>query len=378
MGTHLAAVAVAKDAPLEIQARPTPKPGPNDLLVAVKSVALNPADWIMRDMGIHVTTYPTVLGFDVSGLVLEVGENVPVSATGEGSGPSFQPGITRIAAYASVVWKACDPNYGIFQEQCLIPWQHAAPLPADGLSWNEAATWPVSAQVPLSVWDAIGVPRLGEGKASSKNEALLIWGASSSVGTMGVQSGRLFRDDPGSSVAAVYATAGAANHKYTASLGADRVFDYKDPQVVDAIVSAAKKDGLRIRHCFLAMGEVLKCQAVLKAFIIDAQDVQSKIGSAPPLPADLKEVEGLDTLFVAPSDNDEQRLADFQYWMGTWLRENIAKKAIKPSPKLKVVGKGVKDINNAVEVMKKGVSCTKLVVEICEGKGLGCRDQILT
>ncbi|CAI7572316.1 unnamed protein product [Penicillium crustosum] len=372
MATHLAAVSIAK--------------GPDELLIEVKSVALNPADGHMRDQGLFIPTYPTVIGFDLSGLVLEVGDNVPVGVTDEGLGPFFRPGITRVAAYAASFWKSYDPDYGVFQERCLIPWQHALPLPDEGISWNQAATLPVAVQVPLSAWDAMGIPRVGEATASSsvsvapagartqenrkqKREALLIWGASSSVGTMGVQSARLLREDRDSFFVAVYATAGAANQKYVGSLGADRVFDYNEPQVVDAIISAAKEDGLVIRHCFLATGQLAPCQAVLKAFFGDDQggeNHRAKIGSAPIIPPDAEEVNGVETIFLMPSMDEGERLAHFRYWMGMWLRENLANGAIRPSPELRIVGKGLGAINAGLDVLLQGVSCTKLVVEVAE------------
>ncbi|KAL2810544.1 chaperonin 10-like protein [Aspergillus granulosus] len=385
MSTHLAAVSLAKGESFTIQPRLTPKPGPGELLIAVKSIALNPADTQMRNHGLFIPTYPTVIGFDIAGLVLEVGENVPVSRTDglETPGLFFQAGITRVAAYCVTVWKSCDPNYGAFQEKCLVPWQHAVPLPDEGISWNEAATLPVAVQVPLSAWDALGIPRVGEAVdqvsadandgsqqnvRKKKREALLIWGASSSVGTMGVQTARVQREDRGSSIGAVYATASAKNHGYVRSLGADRVFDYKDPQVVNAIVSAARTEGLVIRHCFLATGEISLCQAVLKAFLRDEQGEQkaeARIASAPVIPPDTKIVEGVETIFVTPSmENEERRLTQFRYWIGTWLRENLGNGNIRPSPEPRVVGKGVEAINVGLDELTKGVSCVKLVVEI--------------
>ncbi|PLB51065.1 GroES-like protein [Aspergillus steynii IBT 23096] len=370
MTTHLAAVSLAKGEPFQLQTRPTPKPGPGELLVAVKSVALNPADGIMRSQGLFISSYPTVIGFDFAGLVLEVGDNVPVD---------FRPGITRVAAYATHVWKSCDPDYGAFQERCLVPWQHALLLPDDGLSWNQAATLPVAVQVPLSAWDAMGIPHVGEATAPSsssspskqqKRDVLLIWGASSSVGTMGVQTARLLRDDRDSSFAAVYATAGTANHEYVGSLGADRVFDYNEPRVVEAIVSAAREDGLVIRHCFLATGQLAPCQAVLKAFCDDYHDQEgesqkARIGSAPIVPPDAEEADGVETIFVMPSTDEGERLARFRYWMGT-ARENLANGSIRPSPEPRVVGKGLEAINAGLDVLLRGVSCTKLVVEVAE------------
>ncbi|KAJ5623013.1 hypothetical protein N7490_011618 [Penicillium lividum] len=374
MATHLAAVSPAKGEHFVLQARPTPKPGPGEILIAIKSVALNPADIIMRDTGLFIPTYPTVIGFDMAGVVLEVGENVPTNNNDNDGCASFRPG-TRVVAYSASAWRSCDPDYGAFQERCLVPWQHAVPIPDKGISWNHAATLPVSVAVPLNVWDMMGIPRLDEATASApaspvgtKTEALLIWGASSSVGSMGVQTARLLREDPKSSFAAVYATAGSANKDYVASIGADRLFDYKDPHVVSSIVAAAKEDGLVIRHCFLATGQLESCQAMLKAFIAGYQGekktIAAKLVSAPPIPPDAQVVDGIETIFVMPSMVEGERLEQFQYWIGTWLRDNLEKGKIRPSPEPTVVGKGLGAINMGLKQLAGGVSCTKLVVEI--------------
>ncbi|PNP76544.1 hypothetical protein FNYG_09963 [Fusarium nygamai] len=368
MSTHLAAVCPGKGQPFQVQTRSTPKPGPDELLIAVKSVALNPADVIMRDQGLFIAEYPTVIGFDMSGLVLQVGKNVPAGDEG------FHAG-TRVAAYSASAWKGCAPNYGPFQEKCLVPWQHAVRLPGQNMSWNHAATLPVSVQVPLSAWDMMGILRSYDELPSQdldqveKKEALLIWGASSSIGTMGVQTARLLCKDPRSPFVAVYATAGSANHNYIRSLGADRVFDYKDPKVVESIVSAAKEEGLTIRHCFLATGNLSLCQSVLKDFA-DFDSIErkatAKIGSAPWIPADADKVDGVEVIFVMPSTVEEERLEQFKYWIGTYLSKNLSNGNIKPSPEPTVVGKGLEFINNALGKMSEGVSCTKLVVEIGE------------
>ncbi|XXH04251.1 hypothetical protein Hte_010665 [Hypoxylon texense] len=400
MSTHLAAISPGKGQRFEVRSRPTPKPGPGELLVAVKSVAINPADGLMRDQGLFIPSYPTVIGFDIAGLVLEVGDDVPTTgATVDGL--SFQPGVTRVAAYSASYWKSCDPDYGAFQERCLVPWQHAVPLPDDGMSWNYAATLPVAVQVLFSVWDALGILRVGEGSSASspalpvsasaststsvgtihggarekknqKREAILIWGASSSVGTMGVQGARLLREDSNSPFAAVYATAGPANERYVRSLGADRVFDYRDPHVAATIVSAAREDGLVIRRCFLATGQLAPCQAVLQAFLGDDDDDEygekskAEVASAPIVPANAKAVDGVETIFVHPSTDKETRLSQFRYWMGTWLRSHLACGIIRPSPEPTVVGKGLGFINAGLDMVLQGVSCTKLVVEVEE------------
>ncbi|KAJ6781185.1 hypothetical protein PWT90_05962 [Aphanocladium album] len=362
MSTHLAAVSVAKGQPLEVQSRATPRPGPGELLLAVKSIALNPADTHMRDAGVFIQNYPTIIGFDVAGIVLEVGEGVAVKPSDNEQGTFFEAGTTKVAAYSGAVWQGCDPDYGVFQERCLVPWQHAAVLPSNFASWNLAATLPVSVQVPLSAWDALGLTSLVPGAAKTDREALLIWGGSSSVGTMGVQLARLQKGNV-SVIGAVYATAGAANHDYVKSLGADRVFDYKSPNVVDSIVAAAKKDNLVIRHCFLGTGDLSLCQAVLAAFATAAAG--AKLASAPIVPPDTKELEGVEVIFLMPSPDKAERLSQFQKWMAQ-LSKNVASGAIKPSPAPKVVGAGLDAINAGLDTLSQGVSCSKLVIQVSE------------
>ncbi|KAH7413049.1 chaperonin 10-like protein [Cadophora sp. MPI-SDFR-AT-0126] len=386
MANHLAAVSSAKGQRFEVKSRPTPTPGPDEILIAVKSVALNPADIHMRDHGLFILNYPTVTGFDMSGLVLEIGSNVP---SGSAEEPYFRPSVTRVAAYAASFWKFCNPDYGAFQERCLVPWQHAVPIP-DEMSWNEAATLPVSVEVPLNAWDVMKIPRtegatvrgsnlpaliepgntgVTSGQIQEKTEALLVWGASSSVGSMGVQSARLLRENPQYSFSAVYATASSANKNYVTSLGADRVFDYKDPKIVDVIVSMAKEDGLVIRYCFLATGSLEPCQAVLKNFlgeISGAEEVKmAKIASAPVVPWDAEVVDGIDTIFVVPPSMEGERLEHFEY-VGKWIRMNLSKRSIRPSPKPRVVGKGLGCINDGLDMLRVGVSCAKLVVQVGE------------
>ncbi|OAL49106.1 GroES-like protein [Pyrenochaeta sp. DS3sAY3a] len=370
MATHLAAVATSKSRPFETLQRATLAPGPGELLVAVRSVALNPADMYMRDLGLLISTYPTVAGFDFSGLVLEIGEGVPVG--------SFQPGVSRVAGYASSFWRSFDSRYGAFQERCIVPWQHVISLPAN-LSWNHAATLPVAVQVPLMAWDTLQLPRVG-GSSSSKSlesrekgEAILIWGASSSVGTMGVQTARLLKQDENSCIVAVYATCGSANKDYVRSLGADIVFDYKDPGVVNALVSVANEANLVIRRCFLAMGQLAQCQSVLKAFTHDGQGGNghggldgARIASAPIIPQDAKNIDGVEVVFLQPPSDEDERLERFRFAFGPWLTESLARGIIKPSPEPKVVGKGLESINQSIDMLREGVSCTKLVVEVSE------------
>lgn len=43
-GTHHAAILPQKGGPLSVEERATPEPGPNEVLIEVKAVALNPIE----------------------------------------------------------------------------------------------------------------------------------------------------------------------------------------------------------------------------------------------------------------------------------------------------------------------------------------------
>jgi D-arabinose 1-dehydrogenase-like Zn-dependent alcohol dehydrogenase len=80
-GQHLAAISPSKGSTLEVTNRPTPTPGPNKLLIEVKSIALNPIDFYQRDYGFPpITHYPAVLGSDIACTVISAGSSVASDA----------------------------------------------------------------------------------------------------------------------------------------------------------------------------------------------------------------------------------------------------------------------------------------------------------
>ena len=63
--------------------RHIPTAGKGQLLVKNEATALNPADWKVQRHGYFIEKYPAVLGFDVAGVVVEVGEGVTGFAKGD-------------------------------------------------------------------------------------------------------------------------------------------------------------------------------------------------------------------------------------------------------------------------------------------------------
>ena len=339
---HTAALLPAQGSALEVTQRPTPTPGPRELLIEVKSIALNPVDWKQRDFGFALTTYPAVLGSDVAGSVLSVGSDVP---------SEFKEG-TRIAAFAPTFFKGGAADYGAFQTRVLVPSDNAVPLPK-GMSFNEGSLLPMAVVTPWCGWYSIGLPYATAFKPADK-KGMLIWGGASCIGGAAVQIAKLMGFT-------VYATASEKNHPYVKSLGASHVFDYRSEDVVTQIVKAAKADGITVSMAFDAAGQLKDIMDVLAQ---TKGQGTAKVASAIPLMGEQPKVEGVEAKFVLPPEGEEGRTNHFHFVFNVWLNEKLEKEEFVPNPKIQVIGNGLESIQVGLDTLKKGVSGTKLVVEM--------------
>lgn len=267
-GTHNAAILPQKGGPLSVEKRATPEPGPNEVLIEVKAVALNPVDYAQRDLGMPpVPIYPAVIGSDAAGVVVKVGSNVTTSTA-----PA--PG-SRVIAFASSSFQNGSPDYGAFQKYALAQSEGVIALP-DALSFEEGAVFPLAVLTALMAWTSIGIP-LDTKHDPQDKQAVLIWGGASSVGTLAIQSAKTLGFT-------VYATASPKHHDYLEKLGADAVFDYKSGDVVSQIVAAAKKDGVKLHtaHCVVNGG----LQPSLDVLKETKGDAVAKVAHSPVLPPD--------------------------------------------------------------------------------------------
>jgi len=140
---------------------PDPVMGPDDILLQVLGVSINPIDWKMRKgilAGWIKKTFPIILGWDVAGTVLKAGANVKEFKPGD---RVFGPlDIMRDGAYAEKV--AVDPTK---MQLALLP---------DGLDPVLAAAIPMISRTGIQLVDQIIKPKSGE--------RMLVTGAVGGVG----------------------------------------------------------------------------------------------------------------------------------------------------------------------------------------------------
>lgn len=183
---------------LTITDLPEPKVGPAEVLVRVRSAAVNPVDWKVAAGGLDGmmnTVFPAIPGWDVAGVVERVGLDTPEFAPGD-----------EVIAYARKDYV----QGGTFAEFVTVPVRAVARKPAL-LDWDQAAGLPLAGLTAYQLLSRLG---LREG------ETVLVHAAAGGVGILAVQIAR-------ATGARVIGTASEANHEVLRSFGAEPV-EYGD------------------------------------------------------------------------------------------------------------------------------------------------------
>lgn len=172
-----------------------PSPGPAEVLVRVQASGVNPTDWKHRAGGRFLGDPPFTLGWDVSGVVEEVGIGVAILRPGdEVMGMLPYPGTG--GGYAEYV--VASPRTFVRRPAGL-----------------DAPTGAALSLVGLTAWQALmDIADLQPG------ERVLVHAAAGGVGHVAVQIAA-------SLGAHVIGTASAAKHELVRGLGADEVIDYR-------------------------------------------------------------------------------------------------------------------------------------------------------
>lgn len=342
--SHQAAILPKQGGPLSVEQRATPEPGPGEILVEVKAVALNPVDYYQRDFGMPpVPVYPAVVGSDTAGVVAKVGSGIS-------SAPA--PG-TRVIAFASSFYQAGSPDHGAFQKFALAQSEGVIPLP-DGLSFEQGAVFPLAVMTALTAWTTIGIS-LDTRHSPSDKQAVLIWGGASSVGTFAIQSAKTLGFT-------VYTTASAKHHGYLKKLGADATFDYKDSDVVSKIVESVKKDGTKLATAHCVVNDSL--QPALDVLKHTKGSAAGKVAHSPVLPEGHPTLENTEIIFNFPSMDKAVRDKHMHKCFHGWLHEGLQSGSVVPSPAINTDHRGLEGLNPALDALRGGVSGTKIVVPL--------------
>ncbi len=192
---------------LKLEEIDTPTPKANEVLVKVRAISINPVDTKTREgLALYNSlkeTPPVIVGWDISGEVVAVGEEVKVFKIGD-----------------EVFGMVNFPGHGkAYAEYVAAPEAHLAHKPAN-VPHHEAAAATLAA---LTAWQVL----VHEANIQP-GQRVLIHAAAGGVGHYAVQLAKYFQ-------AIVIGTASAENHEFISNLGADEQIDYHTYNVEDVL-----------------------------------------------------------------------------------------------------------------------------------------------
>ena len=216
---------------------PKPELSLNQVLVDVKATSLNHLDiWVRK--GIPGVPLPLITGSDAAGIISEVGDGVKKSRIGEkvmiqplifcGKCASCNKGKENLCKSMGIMGENCQ---GVNAERITVKESQAIPFP-DQLSFEAAASFALVAQTSFQMLVSRANLQAGE--------FVLIWGASSGVGSMGIQIAKAM----GATVIAIAGT----NEKCekAGSLGANHILNYKTEDILGEIKSLTNGKGIDV------------------------------------------------------------------------------------------------------------------------------------
>ncbi|KAG1781770.1 chaperonin 10-like protein [Suillus placidus] len=322
----------------KVGSRSIPSPGTGQLLVKIRSAALNPVDYKIRYTGIFVTHYPVILGVDIAGIVQELGEGVE----------NFRKG-DKVLAHGnfSII------DQGAFQQYALTFATFTAKIPSNQ-SFDSAATVPLGLNTAVA---GLYGKNLGAGihppwvKSISDHEPkkpIVILGGSSSVGSYTIQLARLSGFYP------VVTTASPNNEDLVMGYGATHFFDrHLSGNQLAAAISKVTDSPIRIVFDTISLPETQSVGWGLLA--------QNGI-LVLTLPASVKEDEGkgrkaVSTIGSPHLPHNHELFRSSWAMVEKWLSKGI----IQPNNH-EILPNGLEGIIGGLERMRMGqVSGTKLV-----------------
>ncbi|THV93746.1 GroES-like protein [Aureobasidium pullulans] len=312
----------ASKSALEVGPAPYTHPGPDQLVIRNAAIGINPIDWLKQSLGEGILPhirYPTIFGEDIAGTVVATGEGVTRFHVGD-----------RVFAVAGLIPSNNTP------EGCALPL--ALIVAGLGLFGKEYLGLDLPT-VPARPKDEI------------RPGAIIIAGGASAVGGTAVQLASQAGYE-------VISTSSPKNFDLVKTLGAAQVVDYHSPTITDDLRQAVQ--GRELVGAFSLgdgtadyLADVLNShEGPVNKFIARAEgkhDVPEEGDVVVKFILISPQVIGPDTPLRPIFEDCLRKALDGQF---------------VPRPTPEVVGKGLDHIQNAMDVLRKGVSAKKTVVQL--------------
>ena len=195
---------------------PRPKPGPDEVLVRIKAVGVNPVDVLIRTGSFGPQKFPHIPGVDFAGIIEEVGSNVTTLKIGE-------------RVYGSDL--TAPEGMGAYAQYIAINHIHVHPL-------HESLTFSQGASLPIPYFTAYRA--LFHQAEAKPGETVFIHGASGGVGIAAVQIAS------GLGLTVIGTASTPEGRQLAKESGAHFVFNHYEEGYLEKVKEAAGKKGVDV------------------------------------------------------------------------------------------------------------------------------------
>ncbi|KAF2225372.1 alcohol dehydrogenase GroES-like domain-containing protein [Elsinoe ampelina] len=337
--SHLAAIQESPKAPFVIKEVPTPEPGEDEILIRNELIGLVPVDMKMAKYGIPpIASYPAILGNSFGGIVTAVGSAVTRLEVGD-----------KVAVNRSF---GTGNHHGPFQQFALAKARYAAKVSSDADLHGPVGTIGNITTIVAMLSGYMGLQRPDLGKPRPENgQKILVYGGTSSVGFLATQ----YLVQAGYDVVT---TTSPKNRSLVSVLDAIQVVDHTQDSrsVLDALLAHGPYDNV-------IDAISLPGTTKITAAVLHAQGGGKLYTLLPPMGPEMIP-ETVERVFQPwATALMEEKDADLGNWaVQVYYQQALERGKLAHLPTIKVPG-GLVGLNDACDILERGVSATKVVVD---------------
>lgn len=345
--TVMKAVVTTGDGKVQLRSDvPVPKYKSTEVLVKVVAVGENPVDPFVASMSKEPGN---IVGHDFAGIVEEIGADV-------------RPGTRKIGERVTgSVHGTTYKDKGAFAEYLVVDAEKVTPLP-DSISFPDGATLTVGTNTAFQMlYQSQNLARPSDPVKTPT--PILVWSGATTVGQFLIQIAK-------ASGYTIITTASQKNHEYLKSIGADTVFDYKDPDVAKKIREYTDDKLVHGFVCYASGEETNKLVsdslsssgAIVSSCVQHFRPTRENISSTM---SNAYSLYGAEMTFPFPGPAVPEHSEAHKGYLKI-LADLLAQGKIK-TPEVKIVPGGLSSISEAFELLQsQAVSAQKLVHIVAE------------
>lgn len=311
-----------------------PRPTKRDLLVRVEAIGMNPVDSKVRESNGEKLSEPKILGWDVAGIVEEVGPECTL----------FQPG-DKVYYAGDITRQGGNSEFHLVDERIVGK-------KPESLSFAEAAALPLTTITAYeSLFDRLAISSDSD---TNKGKTILIIGAAGGVGSIATQLAKKV------GMTVIGTTSRPETKEWVLSLGADATINHYEP-----FTAQLQELGFNSVDYILCLNATLKHWANMAEAIAPQGKICSIVESDEPLDLTLLKNKSVsfvwEFMFTRSMFQTEDMIK--QHHLLNDVADSIDQNELKTTLNKRLTPINAENVKEAHRLLESGAAIGKIVVE---------------